>query len=155
MIASQRKLNVYTDGSCLGNPGVGGWAFIVLEDSESQAVSGASADTTNQRMELTAALNALRSLENGVHVSLFTDSKYLCDGMRFWLANWKRLDWVRPKLGPPLNMDLWKELDSESQRMMVEWHWVKAHNGDKYNEIVNQAAQDEAREIKRTLQENV
>ena len=146
-MASPREVDVYTDGSCIGNPGTGGWAFVVVEREETDRQSGSAPDTTNQRMELIAALKALRSLEDGVSVNLFTDSKYLCDGMRSWITNWKRNGWTRPRLGPPQNLDLWKQLDEQNQRMNVAWHWLKAHNGNFYNEVVDQIAQKEARNL--------
>lgn len=146
-MAHARRLEIYTDGSCLKNPGIGGWAFLIVDEDDCTTASGSAIQTTNQRMELTAALNALVSLDDGSSVNLYTDSRYLCDGMRSWVENWKRNNWVRPKLGPPDNLDLWQQLDEQNQRVDVQWFWVKAHNGNEFNERVDQLAHREAREL--------
>ena len=129
---------VYTDGGCSGNPGPGGWAFVVVENS--QAVfksSGNEENTTNNRMELTAVINALKYAinENGEKVMLITDSQYVKNGITMWIFNWKKNGWRTTNKQPVKNQDLWKELDSWVQKTKIQWSWVKGHAGNTYNEM--------------------
>jgi len=129
---------VYTDGGCSGNPGPGGWAFVVVENS--QVVfksSGNENDTTNNRMELTAVINALKYAINkkGEKVMLITDSQYVKNGITMWIFNWKKNGWRTANKQPVKNQDLWKELDSWVAKTNVQWSWVKGHAGNTYNEM--------------------
>lgn len=147
---------IYTDGSCFPtNPGTGGWAFAVsAPDAKVWLTSGSDSWTTNNRMELTAAIEALRSCASGEHVQLHTDSQYVKNGITSWIAKWKRDGWVRGKARKSvLNKDLWQKLDEENQRVQVDWHWVKAHAGNKLNELVDRAARDAADELFKSLPE--
>ena len=136
-----KHVTIYTDGSCRGNPGPGGWAAILFYKGHEQELSGNALQTTNNRMELTAALQALRALKEPCKVSLHTDSQYLrrafADG---WLAAWQMRGWVSARGTPVLNKDLWVELWNETQRHNVSWIKVKAHAGNKLNNRVDRLA---------------
>ncbi len=133
------KVTVYTDGSCRGNPGPGGWGAILRFGSHERELSGAEADTTNNRMELRAALEALRALTEPCQVTLYTDSEYLRRGITEWLPGWKRRNWRR-KGGALANVDLWMKLDEEISRHLVQWRWVRGHAGHPINERVDKLA---------------
>jgi len=135
------KLNVtiYTDGSCLDNPGPGGWGAILRYGKHERAISGGEKDTTNNRMELRAALEALRTLTESCNVTLFTDSNYLKKGVTEWMPNWKRRNWRR-KGGKLANVDLWMKLDEEISRHDIHWHWVRGHSGNVMNDRVDRLA---------------
>jgi|TARA_B100001094_G_scaffold130957_1_gene126791 ribonuclease HI len=139
--------DIYTDGSCIGNPGPGGWGVV----GPGMRVSGGQDNTTNNAMELTAAVKALEQCiaRNILEITLFTDSTYVRNGITSWIKNWKRNDW-RIKSGEPVkNKELWIQIDTLIQRMnLVEWRWVKAHNGHPQNELVDSIAYQEALEIK-------
>ncbi|MDD4082528.1 MAG: ribonuclease HI [Sphaerochaetaceae bacterium] len=129
---------VYTDGGCSGNPGPGGWAFVVVD--KSQVVfksSGNEKATTNNRMELTAVINALKYAINkdGEKVMLITDSQYVKNGITMWIFNWKKNGWRTANKQPVKNQDLWKELDLWTEKTKVQWSWVKGHAGNTYNEM--------------------
>lgn len=134
-----KKVTIYTDGACSGNPGPGGWAAILIFGEDRREISGSDPDTTNNRMEITAALEALRSVKEPCEVDLHSDSRYLCDAMSSWLAKWKSNNWKRGRK-PVLNVALWKALDAEAQRHEVQWHWVKAHNHHPENERCDELA---------------
>ncbi len=125
---------IYTDGFCEPNPGNGGWAAILLHGKARKELSGAEADTTNNRMELTAALKGLEALTEPCRVNLYTDSEYLRQGITEWLPNWKARHWRTAGRQPVKNRDLWEELDRLCSRHEVNWHWVKGHAGDPLNE---------------------
>jgi ribonuclease HI len=127
---------IWTDGACQGNPGPGGWAAIVCRpDGSEQELSGGLAHTTNNIMEMTAALEGLRSLPPGTHVCVVTDSRYLCDGMTSWMAGWIRRGWRTAGGAPVKNQDVWRALAAECERhAAVRWKWVKGHVGDAFNE---------------------
>ncbi len=133
------QITVYTDGSCLGNPGKGGWAAIIRYPDHEHILQGSEKHTTNNRMELTAALESLKDLPLNSQVKLYTDSQYLKRGITEWMPGWKARDWRR-KGGVLANVDLWQELDREIQKRTVQWLWVKAHNGHSSNERVDQLA---------------
>jgi ribonuclease HI len=133
------KVTVYTDGACEGNPGPGGWGVILRYGRHERKLSGGEEDTTNNRMELRAALEALRALTEACQVTLFTDSEYLKKGITEWLPNWKRRNWRR-KGGKLANVDLWMKLDEEMSRHEVHWRWVRGHSGDMMNERVDKLA---------------
>ena len=132
-------VTIYTDGSCLNNPGPGGWAAILRFGKHEKEISGGEKDTTNNRMELKAALEALRALTEPCSVVLYTDSEYLKKGITLWMPNWKRRNWRR-KGGKLANVDLWMKLDEEMERHEVRWRWVKAHAGNRLNERVDKMA---------------
>lgn len=120
-------MQVITDGSCLGNPGPGGWAVILRYGKHHKELSGGEARTTNNRMELTAAIRALQALREPCSVEVVTDSEYLKNGVESWMANWKRNGWMTAARKPVLNQDLWQELDHELQRHRTKWRWTKGH----------------------------
>lgn len=138
---------VYTDGSCLRNPGgAGGWAYVIVyPDSKLCRQSGHEKATTNNRMELTAALRALQSLTAGSNVHLFTDSKYVRNGILYWLEGWRKRGWLTSSKEPVVNQDLWEQLDAEDDRHMISWQWVRGHNGHQYNEMCDRLASKAAR----------
>ena len=125
---------IYTDGACSGNPGPGGWGAVLLKGGHRRELSGAAPDTTNNRMELTAAIRALEALTRPSQVTLYTDSTYLRDGITRWLPNWKARGWRTAAKSPVKNRDLWEALDALAHRHDVTWHWVKAHAGNPENE---------------------
>lgn len=133
-------IKIYTDGACKGNPGPGGWGAVLLYKDHEKCLHGGEAHTTNNRMELTAAIEALKVLKRACKVQLFTDSEYLKRGMTEWISGWKRKNWKNAKKELVKNADLWQALDELVQRHDVEWHWVKAHNGDVYNEKADELA---------------
>jgi ribonuclease HI len=144
MAISQDKWIVYTDGSCLVNPGPGGWAAIIKSPQGEKVLHGSEGMTTNNRMELTAALEAIRQIPAGSCIQLFTDSQYLKLGITEWLPGWKKRNWHR-KGGTLANIDLWKALDSEVQKREIQWMWVKGHNGQKENERVDRLSRQAIR----------
>lgn len=135
------RVTIYTDGSCLPNPGPGGWAAVLLSKENEKILRGGAHDTTNNRMELTAAVEALNALKQPCRVDIHTDSEYLKLGVTEWMPNWRRRNWRR-KGGALANVDLWKALDAALQRHEVRWHWVRAHAGNKRNEQVDQLARE-------------
>ena len=132
-------VEVYTDCACSGNPGPGGWAAILRYGRHEKVIIGQAKETTNNRMEVTAALEALRTLTKPSRVRLHTDSSYLLNGATSWLNDWKKRDWKR-KHGKLQNIDLWKEMDVELSKHQVEWVWVKGHAGEPMNERVDALA---------------
>lgn len=131
---------MFTDGACKGNPGPGGWGALLRFGDVEREIWGGEADTTNNRMELLAAIEALRSLKEPCAVSLTTDSVYVRDGVTKWLANWKRNGWKTAGKKPVKNQDLWQLLDQQAARHQIEWHWVKGHSGHAENERADQLA---------------
>ncbi len=141
MTQENPAVTIYTDGSCQGNPGPGGWGAILRFGRHEREISGGEKDTTNNRMELRAALEALRALTEPCRVMLYTDSEYLKKGITLWMPNWKRRNWRR-KGGKLANVDLWMKLDEEMARHDVHWRWVKAHAGNTLNERVDRLARE-------------
>ncbi|MDO9621035.1 MAG: ribonuclease HI [Moraxellaceae bacterium] len=131
---------IYTDGACRGNPGPGGWGALLMAGPHQRELSGYEAMTTNNRMELMAALEALRALKNPSKVTLWTDSEYLRKGMTEWLAGWKQRGWKTAAKQPVKNADLWQALDQVSALHDINWRWVKGHAGDPGNEAVDRLA---------------
>ena len=131
---------IFTDGACSGNPGPGGWGALICNGENENELTGGAAETTNNRMELQAAIEALKSLPDGSVVRLTTDSVYVKDGITSWIKNWKARGWKTAAKKPVKNVDLWQELDSEAQRHSVEWHWVKGHAGHAGNERADELA---------------
>ncbi len=139
MVSSLPRVTIYTDGSCDRNPGPGGWAALLRFGSREKALTGSEAETTNNRMELTAAVQALQSLQQPCRVDFYTDSEYLRLGITEWLPAWHERGWRR-KGGQLANVDLWQALDKAIQPHEIEWRWVKSHAGDRYNQRVDQLA---------------
>ena len=135
------EVTIYTDGSCEPNPGAGGWAAILLYPNKQIPLTGAEADTTNNRMELTAAVEALRALPERSKVEFYTDSEYLRRGITEWMPNWRERNWRR-KGGKLANVDLWKALDRILNAHEINWHWVKAHATNRYNNRVDKLARE-------------
>ena len=126
---------IYTDGACSGNPGPGGWGALIIEaDGRERELSGGEANTTNNRMELTAAIEGLNSLPAGQTLTVVTDSTYVRDGITSWLKNWKARGWKTAAKKPVKNVDLWQALDTASARHSISWEWVRGHTGDPGNE---------------------
>ena len=143
-------VHVYTDGSCLHNPGgSGGWAYCILADGAIKKASGGDPETTNNRMELTAAIKALCAIPEGTSLLLSTDSQYLKNGITKWLAGWKRRHWRRATGEPVLNRDLWEQLDALLTKRKVHFQWVKGHAGNHYNEICDTLAREAAIQAKK------
>ena len=139
------KLKIYTDGACSGNPGKGGWAAIILDDTNQSSISGGEKNTTNNRMELMAPIMALKKIKKKSEITIFTDSKYVKDGITDWIKNWKQNNWKSANKKPVKNKDLWVKLDNACQKHKITWKWVKAHAGNKYNNLVDELAVSETK----------
>jgi ribonuclease HI len=133
-------IEIYTDGACRGNPGPGGWGALLIAGDARRELSGYEVLTTNNRMELTAAIEALRALKKPVHATLYTDSKYVCTGIEEWLPQWKRRNWRTADKKPVKNVDLWQALDEARTPHQVTWKWVRGHDGNVGNEHVDALA---------------
>lgn len=133
------KVKIYTDGACRGNPGPGGWAALLRYGPHEKILTGSENDTTNNRMELTAAIQALNSLTKPCQVDIYTDSEYLRKGITEWMENWRVRGWKR-KGGKLANVELWRDLDQAVQEHKVTWHWVRGHAGHPENEKVDRLA---------------
>ena len=130
-----KEVKIYTDGACSGNPGPGGWGAVLVYNNIEKELSGSEAETTNNRMELTAVLESLKALKEPCKVTLTTDSKYVCDAInQKWVYSWQKNNWKKSDKKPALNIDLWKKLLELLDIHNVEFTWVKGHNGHKYNE---------------------
>ena len=140
------KFKIYTDGACSGNPGKGGWAAIILDSNLKQSsISGSESNTTNNRMELLAAIMALKKIKNKSDITIFTDSKYVKDGITDWIKKWKLNSWKSSNKKPVKNKDLWIKLDNSCLKHKVTWRWVKAHAGNKYNNLADELAVSETK----------
>jgi ribonuclease HI len=139
---SAPQVEIYTDGACRGNPGPGGWGVVLSSGGREKELRGAEMQTTNNRMELTAAIRALAALKRGCAVALYTDSQYVRKGVLEWLAQWKARDWRTADRKPVKNIDLWQALEREIERHSIEWHWVKGHAGVPGNERADQLANE-------------
>jgi ribonuclease HI len=146
-ISEKPLVTIYTDGSCEPNPGPGGWAALLLSNGQEKVITGSEPHTTNNRMELTAALRALETLNRPCKVILHTDSEYLRRGITEWLAGWRRRGWAR-KTGALKNIELWQALDQALARHEVEWRWVRGHAGHIENERVDRLAREAMRSQK-------
>ena len=135
-----KPVRAFTDGACSGNPGPGGWGAVLQFGDHERELHGGAEDTTNNRMELTAAIEALKALSEPCQVTLTTDSTYVKDGITQWLANWKRNGWKTAAKKPVKNQDLWQALDHESARHEIAWCWVKGHSGHPENERADRLA---------------
>lgn len=136
----EKLVRIYTDGACRGNPGIGGWGALLCYGGKEKEFYGGEAETTNNRMELTAVIKALDALTRPCKVVLTTDSKYVLDGITKWIVNWKKKGWKTANKKPVLNVDLWQELDRAVAVHEIEWQWVKGHSGHRENEIADQLA---------------
>jgi ribonuclease HI len=141
------KITIYTDGSCLGNPGKGGWGAVMIYNNHQKNFSGSQEETTNNRMEIKAVIEALKNIKKPKEIQIYTDSKYVQNGITSWIFNWKKNGWKSSNRKPVKNIDLWQELDNLVQKYQISWHWVKGHDGDKYNEIADQLARKAAEKI--------
>ncbi len=128
------KVEIFTDGACKGNPGPGGWGAVIRSGKNEKELSGGEADTTNNRMEMMAAIEALKALKRPCHVVLTTDSVYVRDGITKWVHGWQRNGWKTADKKPVKNVELWQALVEAARRHEVEWHWVKGHNGHPEND---------------------
>ncbi|KJY95294.1 ribonuclease HI [Pseudoalteromonas ruthenica] len=140
----QKSVEIYTDGSCLGNPGPGGYGVLMRYGKHEKTLSQGYQTTTNNRMELLAAIVALESLTRPCDIVLTTDSQYVKQGIESWLANWKKRGWRTASKQPVKNVDLWQRLDEACQRHTIDWRWVKGHSGHKENDIVDELARSAA-----------
>lgn len=143
-----KQVSIHTDGACLGNPGPGGWAALLRYQGREREIAGAEPLTTNNRMELMAAIAALETLSEPCNVTLHTDSQYVRQGITEWMPSWVRRNWKTSGGGAVKNMDLWERLHAAHQRHSVDWRWVKGHSGDPDNERVDVLARDEAIRIR-------
>ena len=137
-------IKIYTDGSCLGNPGNGGWAAIIIDDNKKIQIKGSKKDTTNNQMELLAPIKALKKIPKGSNVQIFTDSKYVKSGITEWIHNWKKNGWKTSSKQPVKNKDLWTELDQMTDEFQIKWSWVKGHSTDVLNNEVDLIAREAA-----------
>ncbi len=144
-----KQVEIFTDGACKGNPGPGGWGALLRMGQREKELAGAESDTTNNRMELTAAIRGLQALTEPCRVTLYSDSKYVLDGITKWVVGWQRRGWKNASKKPVRNADLWHELIDVAARHEVTWEWVKGHNGHPENERVDRLASDEAERIAR------
>lgn len=139
-LMSTNIVEIYTDGACRGNPGPGGWGASLRYSGQQKDLYGSETETTNNRMELMAVIQALESLTRPCAVKIYTDSKYVLDGMTKWLANWKKKGWKTAAKKPVKNVELWQRLDAAVQANEVSWQWVKGHSGDDGNEYADMLA---------------
>lgn len=137
-----KQITIYTDGGCEGNPGPGGWAALLLWNGRAKAVSGGEPATTNNRMELMAALGGLRALKEPCEIEFYTDSEYLRKGISEWIAGWKARGWKTRDKSPVKNSDLWRALDAATVGHKIRWRWVKGHAGHEHNERCDELARE-------------
>lgn len=139
-MSTQNRVTIFTDGACSGNPGPGGWGVLLRFGEHEKVLNGGEPETTNNRMELTAAIEALNALKRPCAIDLYTDSTYVRSGIREWMDGWKRKNWRTAGNKPVKNADLWQALDEARQRHDVTWHWVKGHAGHPDNERADELA---------------
>ena len=147
-------VDIYSDGGCKPNPGPGGWGAVLIFGAHQKSINGAEAETTNNRMELTAAIKALEALNRPCAVTLHTDSAYLKNGITRWLSAWKKNDWRTASNKPVKNEDLWRELQLVIEQHDIKWKWVKGHAGIKWNEHVDKLATEAREALMRKMSEN-
>lgn len=148
MITNSKITEIFTDGACLGNPGKGGWAALLKYGDVTKEISGAEKNTTNNRMEMMAVIQALKALKRPAKVIITTDSQYVAKGVSSWINKWRENNWKTSSKKPVKNVDLWQELDSLMKMHEVKWVWVKGHNGHKENEKCDQMAKIAAQNLK-------
>ncbi len=137
-----KHVEIFTDGACSGNPGPGGWGAILRWNGKEKELSGGDGETTNNRMELMAAISALESLKEPCSADLYTDSSYVRDGIGKWMIGWKKNGWKTADKKPVKNVELWQRLDEARKRHKVEWHWIKGHAGHPENERADELARE-------------
>lgn len=147
---AEKKIIIYTDGACSGNPGPGGWGALLIYGKHEKELYGGDVDTTNNRMEIQAAIEGLSALKRSSHVEIYTDSTYVKKGITEWIHNWKKNNWRNANRKPVKNADLWQQLDEAASRHDVTWKWVKGHAGDPGNERADQLAVKGCLEIQET-----
>ena len=135
-----KNITIFTDGACKGNPGPGGWGAVLRFGKHQKSLCGGQHDTTNNQMELLAAIKALQALTEPCEVDLYTDSQYLRKGVLEWMANWKKRGWKTSAKQPVKNQELWQELDAVINKHKINWHWVKGHSGHEGNEMADELA---------------
>ena len=145
--SAQSKVVIYTDGACKGNPGPGGWGVVLRSADKEKHLHGGELMTTNNRMEMTAVIEALKALKMACHVSLYTDSKYVMQGVTEWMGGWKARGWKTAGKDPVKNVDLWQEIDELLGKHQIDWHWVKGHAGHPGNELADALANKGVEEI--------
>lgn len=139
-----KQVEIFTDGACKGNPGPGGWGALLRMGRHEKELRGREGDTTNNRMEMTAVIRALEALKEPCEIALYSDSKYVIDGITKWVHGWKKRGWINAAKKPVANADLWHDLIEQAARHTISWNWVRGHNGHEENERVDQIASDEA-----------
>ena len=140
-------INIWTDGACSGNPGPGGWGALIKYDNSTKEISGSEKNTTNNRMEMMAVIEALKYVNTESKINLYTDSKYVKDGTTIWIHNWKKKNWKNSQKKDVKNKDLWVELDSLSQKHNINWNWVKGHSGNIENDIADKLATEAIKDL--------
>jgi ribonuclease HI len=146
-----KKVEIFTDGACKGNPGPGGWGAILRLGTAERELSGNAADTTNNRMEMTAVIEGLGALKEPCQVILYTDSRYVIDGMTKWIFGWQKKGWVNAAKKPVANIDLWQALIATAARHRITWQWVRGHDGHAENERADKLASDAALSVRSPL----
>lgn len=141
-------LKIWTDGSCLGNPGPGGWAFVATDGKNIAHRSGGEANTTNNRMELMAVIRAITAAHRHSEIEIHTDSQYVKNGMQSWIKNWRKNNWRTADRKPVKNQDLWQKLDELAGNTKIHWVWVRGHNGEEFNEMCDELARTAAEKLK-------
>ncbi|MDA8574019.1 ribonuclease HI [Alphaproteobacteria bacterium] len=141
-MSAPTRVTIYTDGACSGNPGPGGWGAVLQYGDAKKEINGGTSETTNNRMEMMAAIMALESLKRPMAVDLYTDSTYVRSGITEWLPGWKRRNWRTAAKKPVKNVDLWQRLDSAAAAHQIDWHWVKGHAGNPGNERADELARE-------------
>jgi ribonuclease HI len=145
-----KQIEIFVDGACSGNPGPGGWAALLRFQGQEKIISGGEENTTNNRMELMAAIQALVALTERCQITLTTDSQYVRQGITTWIHNWQKRGWRTASNDPVKNVDLWKQLIEQTNKHQIQWHWVKGHSGHRENDLVDQAARDAVIKIKQS-----
>jgi ribonuclease HI len=148
MVSKRKHVTIYTDGACSGNPGPGGWAALLMFGERKREISGGATETTNNRMELQATIEALKQLKEPCDIALYTDSKYVLQGFTEWLSGWKKKGWKTADKKPVKNVDLWQALDAIAAQHKIKWHWVKGHSGDAHNDRVDALAVEQSLQFK-------
>ncbi|MDA7916158.1 ribonuclease HI [Verrucomicrobia bacterium] len=149
-----KEITIYTDGACSGNPGPGGWGTVLIYGEHRRELSGGCPATTNNRMELQAAIEGLKALNETCKVKLYTDSTYVKDGITKWVKGWRVRGWITAAKKPVKNVDLWKQLDAETKRHTVKWHWVKGHVGVPENERCDELGRGEVDKVRQKFTKN-
>ncbi len=148
---TEQTVEMYTDGACSGNPGPGGWGVLLRFKGVEKELCGGEEETTNNRMELSAAIHGLRALTRPVKIDLYTDSTYVKDGITKWIHNWKKNGWKTAAKKPVKNADLWQQLEDALAKHEVDWHWVKGHDGHEDNERADALAREGVEKIKNSM----